>query len=170
MNKTSEGLNIEYIPANFKEGTSALGMIIKPAYIAQALPFVAVVVIFLLTVGRNWDFVVRLIIFLIVCSPVVIVAAVGIRGDSLYTFLRNYVRMKKSARVLVYKKEVKPESRRVDEYERGQTYETRDKLIAMMSKIRKEDSTEEEYNFLDEENIIFQEDIESRNEKKGKRR
>lgn len=156
-NRTDDGLEITYIPPNFKEGSSVFGITVKVSWVIQALPVVALVIIFLATIGASWSFTAKVIVFIVICGPVVMVATAGVNGDSVYGFIRNALRAKKNSRTLLYNPRVKTEIRPLSEDPFSVETLPRERILAFVEKMR-QDRQESDDEEMASSKIFFEDD------------
>lgn len=146
-----------YIPPNFKEGTSVMGFMIKPLYLIQAIPFIALIVLLIFGAGFFLPFTVKLVATLVLSALVIFIALIGINGDSLFGFLGNVFRTKKHPKVYLYNPRVKTEIKPLYLDPGSVNALPREKIIAFIEKLRKEKDIDEDDD--DDADYFFREDI-----------
>lgn len=145
-----------YIPPNFKEGTSVLGFMVKPLYLAQAVPFILVMILIVFIPLHSLSLMAKLVILGITCIPVIFLCITGINGDSVYRYIYNMIHFRKSRRVCLYNPRIKSEIKPLSEDPLSIQTLPREKVLMFMEKMKKEkaESVEE----IDLDNLYFEDD------------
>lgn len=129
---------------------------IKPAYVIQAVPFILVMVLVVFIALHGLSLFAKIIILCVTCLPVLFLCIVGINGDSVFRFIFNAIRSRRTRRVCLYnpriKSEIKPLS--LDPFSVQQL--PRERILAFIEKMKKE--KEEENETIDLTNLYFEDD------------
>lgn len=98
--------NIYIIPENFIEGGKILNMF-KTRNFIEALGLTLCTGIPTWTLPPYPSFQIKLMVVLCIVAPVFMIAAAGINGDSLIQFVQQYIKWRKSKRIMLFNRQVR---------------------------------------------------------------
>ena len=151
--------DIGYIPPNFKEGVSILGYMVRIPYVLQAVPITAVIIGLILLLGGELSVVMKLVIGLVTCGPVLVLAMSGIGGTSIYGYIGMVLRSKRREKVFFYNPRVKTEIKPLDDDPGSVEMLPREKILLYMEKRRAGKERKAGYDRMEVGEMYFEDDI-----------
>jgi hypothetical protein len=156
------------IPYNFIDESKMFGGLVKTRNFIEGCICGALASIPVFLIPSN-NFKLKIILFIVLVTPALVLGCVGINGDPISRFIMYYVKFKKSKRVVSFNNKVKLYER-IDVDSLTSVELPRDKILKLLNNLGaiRENADEEE--ILNADDIVFDDDLEETKKKEEEAR